>query len=101
MTDPFSVLGLEPQSSEAEIRARYLELVRQFTPEREPARFAEIRGAYEELRDPVERLQNLLLRPPRTVGHLSEVATDFRRRHVAEARIPVAALLSIAEQMKS
>ena len=42
MSDPYEVLGLPRFADEAEIRRRYLELVRQFSPDRDPSRFAEI-----------------------------------------------------------
>ncbi len=101
MSDPYAVLGLDPQADVAGIRKRYLELVRQFTPEREPARFTEIHAAYEALKNPVERMKNLLLRHPQTKGNVGEVLVEFRQRHVLNSPLPVSALLSIAEQMKS
>ena len=42
MTDPYEVLGLPRFADETEIRKRYLELVRQFSPDRDPVRFTEI-----------------------------------------------------------
>src|SRR5262245_23719938 len=57
MSDPYAVLGLPADSDDAAIRQRYLELVRQFTPEHHPRRFAEIRAAYESLRDLDTRLR--------------------------------------------
>ncbi len=50
-TDPFAVLGLPVDSDDAAIRRRYLELVRQFPPEKNPERFAAVRQAYDLLRD--------------------------------------------------
>lgn len=44
MNDPYVQLGLSPSADETEIRRRYLELVRQFPPDRAPERFAEIRA---------------------------------------------------------
>ena len=60
MTDPYQVLGLPPGSDDEAIRRRYLELVRQFTPERHPERFAAVRQAYESLRDLNTRLRHRL-----------------------------------------
>ena len=40
MSDPYGILGVPPGADEAAIRRRYLELVRQFPPDRE--RFAAI-----------------------------------------------------------
>ena len=64
--DPYGVLGLDRQASEAEIKRAYFQLVRQFSPERAPEKFREIRTAYEQLRDPENRarLGLFLLQPP-------------------------------------
>lgn len=51
MDDPHVVLGLPPDCDDETIRRRYLELVRQFSPEHHATRFAAIRAAYERLRD--------------------------------------------------
>ena len=51
MQDAYEVLGLRADSDDATIRRRYLELVRQFTPEHHPQKFAEVRAAYERLKD--------------------------------------------------
>ncbi len=65
MNQPYAVLGLPVDSDDAAIRARYLELVRQFPPEREPARFAEVRAAYEQFQDRDTRLLKRLSQPYR------------------------------------
>ncbi|HXG08162.1 MAG TPA: J domain-containing protein [Gemmataceae bacterium] len=57
MTDPYAVLGLPPDSDDEAIRRRYLELVRQFSPEHHPEKFAAIRRAYDSLRDLNTRLR--------------------------------------------
>jgi curved DNA-binding protein CbpA len=57
MTDPYQVLGLPPECDDETIRRRYLELVRQFSPEHHPERFAVVRAAYEKLRDLNTRLR--------------------------------------------
>jgi curved DNA-binding protein CbpA len=57
MTDPYQVLGLPGDSDDEAIRRRYLELVRQFSPERHPEKFAAVRRAYESLRDLNTRLR--------------------------------------------
>ncbi len=51
MDDPHAVLGLPSDCDDENIRRRYLELVRQFSPEHHPEKFAAIRAAYERLRD--------------------------------------------------
>ena len=60
MQDPYSVLGVPNNAGEAEIRSRYLDLVRQFPPEKEPQRAAAIRAAYDAIRDPMVRLKHQL-----------------------------------------
>ena len=64
--DPYSVLGLDRQASEAEIKRAYFHLVRQCPPESEPEKFRAIRTAYEQLRDAESRAQIalFLLQPP-------------------------------------
>src|SRR5438034_9783547 len=57
MNDAFAVLGLPPDSDDEAIRRRYLELVRRFTPEHHPQKFAEVRAAYERLKDLGTRLR--------------------------------------------
>src|SRR5262245_8933247 len=60
MHDPYAVLGLPPDSDDEAIRRRYLELVRQFSPEHHPEKFAAVRAAYESLRDLNARLRHRL-----------------------------------------
>lgn len=57
MQDSYAVLGLPADSDDAAIRRRYLELVRQFTPEHSPQKFAKVRAAYESLKDLNTRLR--------------------------------------------
>lgn len=63
--DPYEVLGLERSASAEEIKRAYFALVRANPPERNPAQFKRIRGAYERLRDPAQRLETdmLLIQP--------------------------------------
>ena len=65
--DPFLILGLDEDADDDEVIKRaYLMLVRQFSPERDPARFQDIRTAYEAVRDRRGRLRVRLLRPGRS-----------------------------------
>ena len=48
MKDPFQILGLPQDATDDAIRVRYLTLVKEFSPERHPEKFAEIRKAYPE-----------------------------------------------------
>jgi curved DNA-binding protein CbpA len=60
MTDPYAVLGVSAASDDETIRKRYLELVREFSPEQHPRRFAAIRAAYEVVRDVNSRVRHRL-----------------------------------------
>jgi curved DNA-binding protein CbpA len=95
MSDPYEVLGLPTHADEAEIRRRYLELVRQFPPDRAPERFAAIRAAYDEVRDPARRLEVQLFETA-TSDSLDAIAADLRARLI-EVRLPLDVLLSLAE----
>jgi DnaJ-domain-containing protein 1 len=94
MSDAWSVLNLSPSSSDDVIRQRYLELVREFSPERAPQRFAEIRKAYDALRDPVERVRRRLF--------IEDCPDDFDclldefREQTSTVRIPTSILLHLA-----
>jgi curved DNA-binding protein CbpA len=57
MSDPYAVLGLPPGTDDGTIRRRYLQLVKEHPPEHRPEKFAEIRQAYESLRDLNTRLR--------------------------------------------
>ena len=57
---PYEVLGLPSEADDDTIRRHYLELVRQYSPEHHPAKFAAVRAAYEQLRDQSTRLQHRL-----------------------------------------
>jgi len=62
MRDPFSIFGVHEDASDAEIRRRYLALVRDYPPDRSPEWFREYRTAYEALSDERKRLETKLLR---------------------------------------
>src|SRR4051812_32176169 len=95
MNDPFEVLGLPPHADEAEVRRRYLELIREFSPERAPERFAAIRAAYDQVRDPARRLEAQIFRIA-TSDTLEALAEDIRAR-LREARVPLDVLLALAD----
>ena len=93
--DPYQVLGVDPSDDSETIRKRYLALVREFSPERAPERFAEIRAAYEKLRDPITSLQTRLfdLRSSETFERL--IAEE--KQQLGRQRIPTDVLLSLAD----
>jgi curved DNA-binding protein CbpA len=94
MTDPYDTLGLPADADDDAIRGRYLELVREFPPERAPERFAAVRAAYERLRDRDTRLKHRLFdvgRRGTLDGLIEELACRTPRR-----RLTLADLLSAA-----
>ena len=95
MIDPYEVLGLASDADEAEIRRRYLELVRQFPPDRAPERFSAIRAAYDEVREPARLLESRIFKPS-TTDSLDTIAAELRAR-LASARLPLDALLALAD----
>jgi DnaJ-class molecular chaperone len=96
MSDPYAIMGLPMDADEAQIRQRYLDLVRQFPPDQAPERFAAVRSAYDEIRDPRRRLEVRLFAPGGG-DSLEAIAADLRARLVA-GRMPVDALLALADQ---
>ena len=93
-SNPYYVLGLGHDADAVAIRARYLELVRRFPPEREPQRFGEIRAAYEQLRDPVTALERRLFST--TASTTFEFLQSSQRRDIRRVRLPTDLLLSLA-----
>jgi curved DNA-binding protein CbpA len=60
--DPYAVLGVSPDVSDAEIKQAYFAQVRAHPPETDPQAFKRIRAAYERLRTPEKRLEADMLR---------------------------------------
>lgn len=91
MEKPHEALGIEATASAEEARRRYLELVRQFPPDREPERFREIHAAYQAFTDPLVQARSLLDREitPRPWDELIE---DAKKR---PPRLPVDTLLAL------
>jgi curved DNA-binding protein CbpA len=86
MNDPYAVLGLPPDSDDETIRRRYLELVRRYSPEHHPERFAAVRAAYDQLRDLDTRLHYRLFEAgeKETVDSIvEELACRSGRRRVS------------------
>lgn len=96
MTAPLTVLGLPASADEAAIRSRYLELVREFPPEQAPARFAEIRAAYDSLRDRDAVLTRRLF-DPYPGDHLGDFLAAMNRGGVRK-RFGLAALVAVGRE---
>ena len=96
MTDPYVVFGLPTDSDDETIRRRYLELVKQFSPEVHPDKFAAVRRAYESLRDLETRLRYRLFEAGKNESIdaiLEELACRTPRR-----RLSLQALVSAAQK---
>lgn len=94
MRSAHETLGVSSNADEAEIRGRYLQLVREFPPDRAPERFAEIRAAYDELRDPSVELERKIFSLT-TRDSLADLETELRAR-LKSAKLSSSALLSLA-----
>jgi curved DNA-binding protein CbpA len=96
MTDPYAVLGLPADCDDETIRRRYLELVKQFSPEHHAEKFARIRQAYESLRDLETRLHYRLFEAGKHESIdaiLEEIACRTPRR-----RLSLQALVNAAQK---
>jgi DnaJ-class molecular chaperone len=56
MLIPYLLLGISSDATDAEIRSRYLALVKQYPPESAPERFQRITEAYESIRSQRRRI---------------------------------------------
>jgi DnaJ-class molecular chaperone len=97
MTDAYNILGLPPDSDDETIRRRYLELVRQYSPERHPERFAAIRQAYESLRDLDTRLRHRLFDAGRSEC-MEAIIEDLACR-TPRRRLSLASLLTVLPKL--
>ena len=95
MSDPYQVLGLPPEADDEAIRRRYLELVRQHSPEHHPEQFAAVRAAYEQLRDQDTRLRHRLFEAGKreTVDAIIEEVSCRRARRRVSLKEMVSAVL--------
>jgi DnaJ domain len=89
--DPRAVLSVSQFASLADIRARYLQLVRDNPPDRDPAKFRKIHRAYQMLCDPLEQAR-ALLEPPKSVQTLSEVCDAAEQQKPKMSRLTILAL---------
>lgn len=94
--DPFTILGVLADADESEVRARYLELVKQFPPERDPEKFHQIRAAFDAVKDPLSIAKRLLAPPDQEdVPEWSKVI-EAQKQH--PPRLSTALLLSLGNR---
>lgn len=95
MSDPYAVLELPSDAEDDAIRARYLELIKQYTPEAHAAKFASIRQAYEQLKDAETRLRYRLFEAGKeetVAAIIEELACPISR-----PRLPLTKLLTLLQ----
>ena len=93
MADPHEVLGLTSHATAEQVRQRYLELVRTYTPEQYPQRFAEIQAAYDQLRNPAQRIEATMF-DPEAGESIEDLIRQASKRLTAE-RLPTQVLLRL------
>ena len=89
MEDPYAVLGVPDDADDESIRRRYLDLVRQFSPEHHAQRFAAVRAAYESLATATPGCGTVCSRPAEKENVdaiLEELACRTPRRRVSLIR---------------
>ena len=96
LTIHYHTLGLSPDCSEADLRKRYLELVRRYPPELHPDKFSKIHEAYEHLKNPLEAIPDMLFSfaSEDSIDRIiADVLDDVRNE-----RLPTSLLLQMGEQ---
>lgn len=83
MLSNYFILGLDLNATDEEIRKRYLQLIKRYTPEKDPDRFQEITGAYEQIKTPRARILGKLF------GPLSVSDAEESLLSLGRARAPV------------
>lgn len=86
MLTDYLILGLPLDASDQQIRERYLELVKRYTPEKAPRRFQEISEAFEQLKNIRARVHSRILGPlegkdsEQALTRLARASRPARRR---------------------
>jgi curved DNA-binding protein CbpA len=78
MSSPFTVLGVSLSDDDEAIRKRYIELIREFSPEAAPEKFAAIREAFETI-GTVHKRANFLIDPGKQGETMDELLEDYER----------------------
>lgn len=92
----YLVLGLAPTASQAEIRQRYLQLVRTHPPGKHPERFQQITAAYDALKDDRSRVETAIFGMAR-YGDFELALTALVQARPAERQTPGLKTLLAAE----
>lgn len=60
MRKDYDILGIEENADKKEIKKAYFKLIREYTPEKDPERFQEIRAAYERLMEEADHPEDII-----------------------------------------
>jgi len=88
--NPYEVLGIPESADDGMIRRRYLELVRTYSPEHDPERFAAIHAAYDKVKSLDQRLSRMLFdsEPEETMAQLvEEMEKEGPRQRVSMVKL--------------
>jgi len=97
LTVHYHTLGLSPDCTEADLRKRYLELVRRYPPESHPDKFSRIHDAYQFLKNPLESIHEMLFSFSSSEDSIDRIITDVIDI-VHSERLPTPLLLQMGEQ---
>ena len=75
-----SLLGVASDATDEELRLAYLEQVRRHPPDQDPEQFEKIRDAYEQLRSPRLRAQQVLAAGPDPLAPLASLLEGVPRQ---------------------
>lgn len=78
--DPRRVLGVGEDATDEQIRAAYLRKLKEFPPDRSPVEFAQVRDAYELLRDRRQRFRHFLFSVDPLAPSDTLLESDSRKR---------------------
>jgi curved DNA-binding protein CbpA len=94
INDPHAVLALKPGATAEEIRQRYLQLVRENPPDREPEKFRAINDAWKMLCDPLVQAR-ALLKKDRSTRPLADICDAAEKE---KPRIDTHTLLALGNE---
>jgi curved DNA-binding protein CbpA len=83
----YLTLGLLPDTSDEDIRTSYLQLVKKYTPERDPVRFQQITEAYEAIRDERNRVRGKIFGGLMVRDYESALLALARSREIGRRRV--------------
>ncbi len=84
MKTPFEILNVDEEASDEEIKQAYLCQVRQYSPERAPLQFQQIRSAYETIQTAQQRIKYRLFHV--TPFAATDVITHFLTQETIQQR---------------